>query len=180
MHKRKPYHRFWRNLTRTSRAWGSATSQMACRSDDMDGLCEFVAVAQGFFLFLFLGHAHRSHWWTNFDELCVIWCLSTQGSQVCALWGLCWYRTPLWGHIPKVPILGVWIGVFKPNRQLLKLSYDQNYQIDSNQILHNDDPEVLFVNGQNIHNIVACIISATSADNPRALCLFIFFSTALS
>jgi len=40
-----------------------------------------------FFVFLFfwsLRHAHRSHWWTDFDDLYVMWRSSAQGS---AFWG---------------------------------------------------------------------------------------------
>ena len=41
---------------------------------------------------------HRSHQWTNFDDLYVIWCLTTQG---CSFWRFCWYTSPFRGHILK-------------------------------------------------------------------------------
>ena len=55
----------------------------------------------GFFLclslFWSLGHAHRSHRWTDFDDLYVMWRISAQG---CALWGCRWYASPFRGSNP--------------------------------------------------------------------------------
>jgi len=45
-------------------------------------------------------HAHRSHRWTDFDDLFVIWRLSAQG---CAFWGFRWYACPFRGQIPPKP-----------------------------------------------------------------------------
>ena len=47
----------------------------------------------GLFLCLFwsLRHAHRSHPWTDFDNLYFIWRLSAQG---CAFWGSRWCASP--------------------------------------------------------------------------------------
>ena len=44
--------------------------------------------------------------------------LMAQTTQGCAFLGICWYWCLFWGwNAPKTPILGVWIGVFKPNGQ---------------------------------------------------------------
>jgi len=52
-------------------------------------------------------------------------------ARVCVVWA-----------IPKTPILGAWIGIFKPN-----------FSVNSNQILHSDkDHQMPFVGGQNTHN----------------------------
>ena len=45
-----------------------------------------------FVFFLSRGHAHRSHRWTDFNDLYVIWRLSTQGRD---FWGFCWYYLPI-------------------------------------------------------------------------------------
>jgi len=68
------------------------------RSDDVGGLGEWSVchckVSLSFFLFWSHHHAHRSHQWTDFDDLFVIRCLSTQR---CAFWGFCWYHSPFRG-----------------------------------------------------------------------------------
>jgi len=61
-----------------------------------------------------LHHVHRSHRWTDFHDLYVIWRLSTQG---CAFWGSSWYCSSFRGLYPQKPIFGARIGVFKPNSQ---------------------------------------------------------------
>ena len=49
---------------------------------------------------------------------------------------------------PKTPILGAWIGVFKPNGKILKVSCYRNYCIDFNQIWHTDrDHRVVIMGG---------------------------------
>ena len=47
------------------------------------------------------------------------WWLKRRGlAQGCAFWGFRWHCFPFWGwNAPKTPILGAWIGVFKPNGQ---------------------------------------------------------------
>ena len=71
----------------------------------------------GFLVYLFsfyfiLEIAASPHLWTDFDDLYVIWRVSAQGS---AFWGSRWDSSPFRGsNPPKTPILGAWIGVFKP------------------------------------------------------------------
>ena len=45
------------------------------------------------------------------------WWLKRRGfAQGCAFWGFRWHCSPFLGwNTPKPPILGAWIGVFKPN-----------------------------------------------------------------
>jgi len=77
-----------------------------------------------------------SHWWTNFDDLYVIWGVSAQGH---AFWGSQWDNALFMGSYPPPNLnFGAWIGVFKPNSQNLKRAYYRNYCIDSKQILHSD------------------------------------------
>jgi len=53
----------------------------------------------GFFVFFwFLSRAHRSHQWTDFDDLYVIQRVSMQG---CAFWGLHWYSSQFRGSPPQ-------------------------------------------------------------------------------
>ena len=53
------------------------------------------------------------------------WWLKRRGSaQGCAFWGFSWHCFPFWGwNTPKTPILGAWIGVFKPNGQNIESFY---------------------------------------------------------
>ena len=68
--------------------------------------------------------------------------------QGCAFWGLVVGTPHLGVDIPsKTSILGPWTGVFKTNRQILKVSYYRNYCIDSNHILHNDRNYQLVITG---------------------------------
>ena len=53
--------------------------------------------------FWFLSHAHRSHQWTDFDNLCAIWRFSGQG---CAFWGLGWYVVTFRGSNAPKPNFG--------------------------------------------------------------------------
>jgi len=50
--------------------------------------------------------------------------LMAQTTRTCArmcLWEFHWHCSPFWGwNAPKTPILGAWIGVFKPNKQNIK------------------------------------------------------------
>ena len=65
----------------------------------------------GSFYFI-LGIAPSPHWWTDFDNLYVMWCVSVQGS---AFWGSRWHCSPFGGHMPQNSnFFGAWIGIFKP------------------------------------------------------------------
>jgi len=91
--------------------------KISFRSDGVGGLGEYPVCHRrvSFLVFLFwsLCHAHRSHRWTDFDDLYVIWRLSDQG---CAFWGSRWCASPFRGsNTPKTPILAAWIGVSQPN-----------------------------------------------------------------
>ena len=72
-----------------------------------------------FFIYLFIPFFHeltyRSDPPTDFHA----WWLTRRGfAQGCAFWGFRWHCSPFWGwNIPKTPIFGAWIGVFKPNGQ---------------------------------------------------------------
>jgi len=73
--------------------------------------------------------------------------------MTCTRAGMCllgcrWYGSPFRGQISQTPILGAWIGVFKPNSRNLKHAYYQHYCVDSNQILHSDkDHQTPFMGG---------------------------------
>ena len=72
----------------------------------------FLVVRWTFFI-----HQITLRWnrWMDFHDLHVIRRVSAQG---CAFWGSLCYLCPFKGSkAPKTPILGAWIGVFKPNAQ---------------------------------------------------------------
>ena len=71
------------------------------------------------FIYLFIPFFHeltyRSDPLTDFHA----WWLKRRGfAQGCAFWGFRWHCFPfLWWNTPKNPILGAWIGVFKPKKE---------------------------------------------------------------
>ena len=69
------------------------------------------------FCFWSLRHAHRSHHWTEFDDLYVI---RRHSTKVCAFWGFCWYHFPLRGPKASKTKKGSWINILKPNVQNIK------------------------------------------------------------
>jgi len=103
----KPLNRFWWNSKLRTDIWRPPTMQ------------DFILIRQrgwsrrridslpllGFFLCFYwsLRHAHRSHRWTDFDDLYVTWRLSAQG---CAFWGSCWCASPFRGSNPQNPNFG--------------------------------------------------------------------------
>ena len=101
-----------------------------------------------YLLILFEELTYRSDSSTDFHA----WWLKRRGlAERCAFWGFCLYCSPFWGwNLPKKPNFGAWIRIFKPNGQILKVSYYWNYCIDFNQIVHNDrDHQVVIVGGPN-------------------------------
>ena len=88
--------------------------------------------------------ALRRNRWTDFHDLHVVRRVSAQG---CAFWGSRCYLCPFKGSTaPKTPILGAWIGVFKPNAQNHKTCILSRPVHRFQQFLHNDkDHQVLFV-----------------------------------
>ena len=83
------------------------------------------------------------------------WQLKWRGlTQRCAFWGFRWHCSPFWWwNTPKTTILGHWIGIFKPNCKILKVSYYWDDSIDFNQTLHNDrDHQVVIVGVPNRDN----------------------------
>ena len=116
----KPLNAFWWNLEyiTTSGVWtthanphGAATTWVV--SANMWHVTCFGFSVQLFsFYYFILGIVPSPHCWTDFDDLYVIWRVSAQGS---AFWGSRWHNSPFRGlNPPKSPILGAWIGVFKP------------------------------------------------------------------
>ena len=81
---------------------------------------------------------------------CLIAQTTRTPAMVCLL-GVSLILSPhFWSEIPKTPILGAWIGVFKQNGQILKVSYNRNYCVVFNQILHKArDHQVVIVGGPN-------------------------------
>ena len=71
-------------------------------------------------------------------------------AQGCAFWGFNWYSSPFWGwSAAKTPILGAWIGFFKPNWRNIG-SFILSKLLDFSQILHNDrDHQVVIARGPN-------------------------------
>jgi len=68
-----------------------------------------------FYLYLFFMNSPRSDPSTDFHAG---WLKRRGLAQGCAFLGFCWHCSPFWGwNPPKTPILGAWIGVFKPNGQ---------------------------------------------------------------
>ena len=55
---------------------------------------------------------------THFDDLCIIWHVS---SQACACWGCVDAASHFRGSNPKKLILGVWKGFLKPNVQNIQM-----------------------------------------------------------
>jgi len=121
------------------------------RSDDLGGLGEYaVQFATVRFLFrlclsFLVCHAHRSHRWTDFDELYVIWRLSVQRYAFC-------------GFVDVSSHFGVksptskwaWMGIFKPNSQNMKTCLLSKLLFHSNQTVHGDkDHQILFVSAPN-------------------------------
>jgi len=76
----------------------------------------------GFFLCLFWSHrhAHRSHLWTYFDDLYIVWRLSAQG---CTFWGFRWYPFPFRGSNP-------------PKRQFLEREWHFQAKRAKSKIVH--------------------------------------------
>ena len=93
--------------------------------------------------------------YTDASMNCRAWWLERHRlAQGCAFLGFRWYCSPFRVKSPKTPILGAWIGVFKPNSRNRKTCiFYQSYCIDSNQILHSDkDHQMPFVSAANTHN----------------------------
>jgi len=68
-------------------------------SDDVGGLGEYpVCHCQVSFFVWSLRHVHRWCWWTDLDDVYVIWRLSTQG---CACLRFRWYAFPFRGSNPQ-------------------------------------------------------------------------------
>jgi len=100
----------------------------------------------GFFVLFISVTSSRPHRWTDFDDLCVIRRLSTQG---CIFGGFCWYRTQFMRLYSKKNNFG---GVNRRFQAKREVSYYQNWCIDSNQILPNvKHNQVLFACGPNRH-----------------------------
>ena len=94
----KPLNRFWWNSNLRTTIWRPPTIQNKFHFDRttwvVSANTQFATVgflSLSFFLFWSLRHAHRSHRWTDFDDLYVIWHLSAQG---CAFR---WYASPFTG-----------------------------------------------------------------------------------
>jgi len=84
--------------------------KISIRFDYVGG--QFATVRFLSLLFWSLRHAHRSHRWTDFDDLCVIW---RPSPRMCLL-GVSLICLPFRGQIlPQKTISGTWIGVIQRN-----------------------------------------------------------------
>ena len=102
----------WNNI-RTTRRPPTTQNRISMRRCGWSGRIPSLPLFGFFVLFWFLSHAHRSHQWTDFDDLYVIRRVFT---HVCAFCGLRWYCSPFtWSHRPKRPNLGEWIGISQQN-----------------------------------------------------------------
>jgi len=122
--------------------------QIWCKSAHGGFWVNGLNITKIYLLILFEELTYRSDSSTDFHA----WWLKRRGlAERCAFWGFCWYCSPFWGwNPPKKPNFGAWIRVFKPNGQILKVSYYWNYCIDFNQIVQNDrDHQVVIVGGPN-------------------------------
>ena len=98
--------------------------------------------------FLSLLHTHRLHWWTDFDDLYVIWRLSAQGFFFGG--GILLIYLPIQGVISpqNYNFGGHELAFSSQTCEIFKLSYYRHCCMDSNQILHpNKDHEVGFLGG---------------------------------
>ena len=147
----KPHYRFGWNLKHTTTAWGPPTvpNVILIRQRGWSPLTLSLPLYRKvFFLvfFWFLRQAHRSHRWTDFNDVSVILRLSAQG---CTFWGFRWYH-PTQGVISqKTQIWEAWIGVFKPKVQNIKISISELlHRFQPN--LHSDkDHQVFFIGSLN-------------------------------
>ena len=141
---RKPLDRFWWNLKYIAERPPTMQNEISIGRRGWSGRTAISLPLSGFFVFFFwfLSHAHRSHQWTDFDDLCVM----TFFWARMYLWGLGWYVLPFKGSNAPKTILGAWKAFSSLTSEIRKLAYHQNYCTDFKQISHADrDHQMLFV-----------------------------------
>jgi len=129
--------------------------KISLRSHDVGGFGEYpVCHCQvSFFVFFYfwsLRHAHRSHRWTDFDDLYVV--MTSSHSRMCLL-GVSLICLPIRrSNTPKTRILGMRTGVFQPNWQKSKNVHIIKIiaSIPTKFCMHSDkDHQMPFVGGPN-------------------------------
>ena len=136
-HPLTDHQKIWYRWLRQRPLW---QRQMWCKS--VDGASGQMGEI---FIYLFIPFFHQLTYRSDPSTDFHAWWLKRRWlAQGCAFWR--WHCSPFWGwNPPKTPILGAWIGVFKP-----KVSCYRNYCIDFNHILHNDrHRQVIVVGGPN-------------------------------